>query len=82
MSICLGGQPSPPLSLAVKSLGAMVVGEKEEAGLAIGQAMGRTTLTPPKVSSSTASSFSRQALFERSKPFVGVAGLVAVAVDS
>ena len=35
------------------------------------------TPTPPKVSSS-----SRQALFERLKPFVGAAGPVAVAVDS
>jgi len=38
--------------------------------------------TPPKASSSTVSSSSRQALFERSKPFVGAAGPVAVAVDT
>jgi len=40
------------------------------------------TPTPPKVSSSTVSSSSRQALFERLKPFVGAAGPVTVAVDS
>jgi len=38
--------------------------------------------TPPKVSSSTASSSPHQALFERLKPFVGAAGPVTVAVDS
>jgi len=38
--------------------------------------------TSPKVSSSTVSSSSRQALFERLKPFVGAAGPVTVAVDS
>jgi len=37
---------------------------------------------PPKASSSTVSSSSRQALFERLKPFVGAAGTVTVAVDS
>ena len=41
-----------------------------------------TAPTPPKVSSSTVFSSSRQALFERLKPFVGAAGPVAVAVDS
>ena len=40
------------------------------------------TPTPPKVSSSTVPSSSRQALFERLKPFVGAAGPVTVAVDS
>jgi len=40
------------------------------------------TPTPPKVSSSAVSSSPRQALFERSKPFVGAAGPVAVAVDT
>jgi len=38
--------------------------------------------TPPKVSSSAVSSSSRQAFFERLKPFVGAAGPVTVAVDS
>ena len=37
---------------------------------------------PPEVSSSTVSSSSRQALFERSKPFVGAVGPVAAAVDT
>ena len=41
-----------------------------------------STFTPPKISSSTVSSALRQALFERLKPFVGVAGPVTVAVDS
>jgi len=41
-----------------------------------------STPTPPKVSSSTVSSSSRQALFELLKPFVGAAGPVTVAVDS
>ena len=40
------------------------------------------TPTPPKVSSSTVSSSSHQALFERLKPFFGAAGPVTVAVDS
>ena len=40
------------------------------------------TPTPPKVSSSAVSSLSRQALFERLKPFVGAAGPVTEAVDS
>ena len=40
------------------------------------------TPTPPKVSSSTVSLSSRQALFERLKPFVGAADPVTVAVDS
>ena len=40
------------------------------------------TPTPPQVSSLTVSSLSRQALFERLKPFVGAAGPVTVAVDS
>jgi len=40
------------------------------------------TPTPPKVSLSAVSSSSRQALFERLKPFVGAVGPVAVVVDS
>ena len=40
------------------------------------------TPTPPQVSSSTVSSLSSRALFERLKPFVGAAGPVTVAVDS
>ena len=41
-----------------------------------------STPTPPKAFSSTVSSSSRQALFERLKPFVCAAGPVTVAVDS
>ena len=40
------------------------------------------TPTPPKASSSTVSSSSRQVLFERLKPFVGAADPVTVTVDS
>ena len=36
---------------------------------------------PPKISSSTVSSSSRQALFECLKPFIGAAGPVKVAVN-
>jgi len=43
---------------------------------------GGKIIITPAVSSSTVSSSSRQALFERLKPFVGAAGPVTVAVDS
>ena len=68
-----------------------VLGATEDGSLSVSR--GKIIITPvacpaapypqaPQVSSSAAFSSSRQALFERLKPFVGAAGPVTVAVDS